>query len=185
MQLIILSTPFTSNMLFLCYSHYMSGADVTFQIYGPKKDEKKVKNILNKWIDRGSIGNITVAEKDSSIKTPLSIQVSFVLIYVLNFQLDKIKNIFILRVCSRQCFCQLTEIIKSKIPISEKLFLCSWKVSFNLLSLIYEPNQQTKVKCKWIASLNLFSVRTSTLISKGSKTFSSRTQDNQTLATTK
>uniref|UniRef100_A0AAR5PIR0 Ig-like domain-containing protein n=1 Tax=Dendroctonus ponderosae TaxID=77166 RepID=A0AAR5PIR0_DENPD len=52
----------------------MSGADVTFQIYGPKKDEKKAKNILNKWIDRGYIGNITVAEKDSSIKTPLSIQ---------------------------------------------------------------------------------------------------------------
>ncbi|KAF7283416.1 hypothetical protein GWI33_000645 [Rhynchophorus ferrugineus] len=54
--------------------HYMSGADVTFQVYGPKKEEKKVKNVLNKWIDRGYIGNVTVSEKDNSIKTVLSIQ---------------------------------------------------------------------------------------------------------------
>ncbi|CAG9764098.1 unnamed protein product [Ceutorhynchus assimilis] len=54
--------------------HYMSGADVTFQVFGPKKEEKKVKNAINKWADRGYVGNITVAEKDNSIKTPLSIQ---------------------------------------------------------------------------------------------------------------
>lgn len=54
----------------------MSGADVTFQVVGSKKEEKKVKNVLNKWVDRGFVGNITVAEKDNSIKTPLSIQVS-------------------------------------------------------------------------------------------------------------
>ncbi|XP_030761910.1 adhesion G protein-coupled receptor B3-like [Sitophilus oryzae] len=52
----------------------MSGADVTFQVYCPKKDEKKVKNVLNKWIDRGHVGNVTVSEKDNSIKTALSIQ---------------------------------------------------------------------------------------------------------------
>lgn len=56
----------------------MSGADVTFQVFGPKKEEKKVKNVLNKWADRGYVGNITVSEKDNSIKTTLSIQVSTV-----------------------------------------------------------------------------------------------------------
>ncbi|KAH1027771.1 hypothetical protein HUJ05_001219 [Dendroctonus ponderosae] len=54
--------------------HYMSGADVTFQVVGSKKEEKKVKNVLNKWVDRGFVGNITVAENDNSIKTPLAIQ---------------------------------------------------------------------------------------------------------------
>uniref|UniRef100_A0AAR5P0P9 Ig-like domain-containing protein n=1 Tax=Dendroctonus ponderosae TaxID=77166 RepID=A0AAR5P0P9_DENPD len=52
----------------------MSGADVTFQVVGSKKEEKKVKNVLNKWVDRGFVGNITVAENDNSIKTPLAIQ---------------------------------------------------------------------------------------------------------------
>ncbi|XP_066246025.1 uncharacterized protein [Euwallacea similis] len=64
----------TDDLTLISLVHYMSGADVTFQVYGPKKEEKKVKNILNKWADRGYVGNITVAQKDNSIKTPLSIQ---------------------------------------------------------------------------------------------------------------
>ncbi|XP_050305057.1 uncharacterized protein LOC126742453 [Anthonomus grandis grandis] len=62
------------NLSIVSLVHYMSGADVTFQVFAPKKEEKKVKNVLNKWADRGYVANITVAEKDSSMKTPLSIQ---------------------------------------------------------------------------------------------------------------
>ncbi|KAL1490851.1 hypothetical protein ABEB36_011536 [Hypothenemus hampei] len=55
--------------------HYTSGADVTFQVKtSSKTDERKVKNVLNKWIDRGYVGNITVTEKDNSMKTSLAVQ---------------------------------------------------------------------------------------------------------------
>lgn len=54
----------------------MSGADVTFHVFGLKKDEKRIRSILNKWADRGYIGNITISEKDTSLRTLLSLQVS-------------------------------------------------------------------------------------------------------------
>ncbi|XP_023311270.1 LOW QUALITY PROTEIN: uncharacterized protein LOC108910229 [Anoplophora glabripennis] len=54
--------------------HFMSGADVTFHVFGLKKDEKRIRSILNKWADRGYIGNITISEKDTSLRTLLSLQ---------------------------------------------------------------------------------------------------------------
>ncbi|XP_060528944.1 uncharacterized protein LOC132703606 isoform X2 [Cylas formicarius] len=54
--------------------YFKSGADVTFNIYGSKKDEKKIKGIITKWLDKRFVGNITVSEKDDSISTLLSLQ---------------------------------------------------------------------------------------------------------------
>lgn len=58
------------------FRHFRSGADVTFHVYGPKKEEKRLRSILNKWADRGYVGNITISEKDTSLRSLLSLQVS-------------------------------------------------------------------------------------------------------------
>lgn len=63
-------------ILFLFSSHFRSGADVTFHVYGPKKEEKRLRSILNKWADRGYVGNITISEKETSLRSILTLQVS-------------------------------------------------------------------------------------------------------------
>lgn len=50
--------------------------DVTLHFYGPKKDEKKVKGILNKWAHRGYIANVTIPSRDISFST-LTLQVGW------------------------------------------------------------------------------------------------------------
>ncbi|KAJ8918647.1 hypothetical protein NQ315_013153 [Exocentrus adspersus] len=58
----------------LVEQHFMSGVDVTFHVYALKKDEKRLRSILNKWADRGYVGNITISEKDTTLRTLLSLQ---------------------------------------------------------------------------------------------------------------
>lgn len=59
------------------FRHFRSGIDVTFHVYCAKKEEKRLRSILNKWADRGHVGNITISEKDTYLRSLLSIQVSF------------------------------------------------------------------------------------------------------------
>ncbi|CAH0555811.1 unnamed protein product [Brassicogethes aeneus] len=55
-------------------NHFMSGVDVAFHFYWLKREEKKVKVVLSKWVEKGYIGNITILDKELQIKTVLSIQ---------------------------------------------------------------------------------------------------------------
>lgn len=57
------------------FRHYRSGADVTFHLFGLKKDEKRVRTILTKWADRGYIANLTIADKDFVFRPLLDLQV--------------------------------------------------------------------------------------------------------------
>lgn len=74
------SLPSFANIFLLLCRHFRSGADITFHVYGPpKKEEKRFRAILSKWADRGYVGNITISEKDTSLRSLLSLQVSFAL----------------------------------------------------------------------------------------------------------
>nr|XP_023024314.1 hemicentin-1-like [Leptinotarsa decemlineata] len=54
--------------------HFRSGADVTFHVYSSKKEERRLRSILNKWADRGYVGNITISEKDTTLRSLLSLE---------------------------------------------------------------------------------------------------------------
>lgn len=55
----------------------MSGVDVAFHFYWLKREEKKVRAVLSKWVEKGYFGNITVLDKELQLRTVLSIQVGF------------------------------------------------------------------------------------------------------------
>ncbi|XP_050505456.1 uncharacterized protein LOC114338937 [Diabrotica virgifera virgifera] len=61
-------------MWFLVLTHFRTGIDVTFHVFAPKKDERKLRSILNKWEDRGHVSNLTLSEKDSYLRSLISIQ---------------------------------------------------------------------------------------------------------------
>ncbi|XP_019873401.2 uncharacterized protein LOC109601592 isoform X3 [Aethina tumida] len=55
-------------------NHFMSGVDVAFHFYWLKREEKKVRAVLSKWVEKGYFGNITVLDKELQLRTVLSIQ---------------------------------------------------------------------------------------------------------------
>ncbi|KAG5870509.1 hypothetical protein JTB14_012630, partial [Gonioctena quinquepunctata] len=54
--------------------HYQSKADVTFHVNSSKKDEKRLRSIINKWVDRGYVGNLSISGRDAFINSQLSIE---------------------------------------------------------------------------------------------------------------
>lgn len=48
------------------FSYENNEAEVTVSVLCNKKDEKRVRSVINKWIDRGYIENITISGKDAT-----------------------------------------------------------------------------------------------------------------------
>lgn len=49
-------------------SYYDWGTEATIHFYGPKKDKRKIEALLNRWIHAGHIGNLTLIDRNISLR---------------------------------------------------------------------------------------------------------------------